>query len=274
MYTKIINKLGLSLVQSELLNSLLTLGPDKASNLAKKTKRPRGVAYKGLEELINLKLVSKTENLKKITIYSAEHPSYLENIIEQREKDLKREKDEFFNNLPDLVSAFNLISNKPGVRFYEGEEGVKKVLMDTLTSNPEKKLYTFSDVASYADYLGEWNTNHYAVQRKKLNVYEEVIIPDNKKALDYMKGYKSNDITDIIFIDHKSYPFSTEINIYNNKVSFVTFRPDFMIGVIIENEDIFKSFLSIFKFIWDSGKKHPKENQPDWTGNLKDLNSK
>lgn len=274
MYTKIINKLGLSLVQSELLNSLLTLGPDKASNLAKKTKRPRGVAYKGLEELINLKLVSKSENLKKIAIYSAEHPSYLESIIEQREKDLKREKEEFFNNLPDLVSAFNLISNKPGVLFYEGEEGVKKVLMDTLTSNPEKKLYTFSDVASYADYLGEWNTNHYATQRKKLNVYEEVIIPDNKKALDYMKGYKSNDITDILFIDHKSYPFSTEINIYNNKVSFVTFRPDFMIGVIIENEDIFKSFLSIFKFIWDSGKKHLKENQPDWTGNLKDLNSK
>ncbi len=269
MYEKMINNMGLSQVQSEIFNSLLTSGEDKASNIAKKIKRPRGVAYKGLDELIELKLVSKAENNKGITIYRAEHPNNLENIIEKREKSFKKEKQEFINNLPDLVSAYSLISNKPGVRFYEGEEGVKKVLIDTLTSNPKKELYTFSDVASYAHYLGKWNTEYYASQRKKMNVYEKVIIPDNKGALNYMKGYKSNEITDILFIDHKSYPFSTEINIYNNKVSFVTFRPDYMVGLIIENEDIFKSFLSIFNFIWDFGKKHLNKSQPSWLFDIK-----
>lgn len=261
--------MGLSKVQSEILNSLLISGEDKASSIAKKIKRPRGVAYKGLDELIDLKLVSKHENNKGITIYKAEHPSNLENILEKRERQFKKEKQEFINNLPDLVSAYSLISNKPGVRFYEGEEGVKKVLMDTLISNPKKELYTFSDVASYALYLGKWNSKYYASQRKKLDVFEKVIIPDNKGALDYMKGYKSNEITDILFIDHKSYPFSTEINIYNNKVSFVTFKPEYMVGLIIENEDIHKSFLSIFNFMWNFGKKHLKKTQPIWLTNIK-----
>jgi predicted transcriptional regulator len=121
MYTQVINKLGLSRVQSEILNSLLINGPDKASNIAKKIKRPLGVAYKGLEELINLKLVLRSENQKKVSIYSAEHPSYLESVIEQKERRVKKERQEFINNLPDLISAYNLVSNKPGVRFYEGE---------------------------------------------------------------------------------------------------------------------------------------------------------
>lgn len=264
MNEKILLGLGLTKVQSEILDCLLQNGPKKASDVAKITKRPRGVAYKGLEELIDLGLAIKKEGKLGVTMFAAEHPSNLAGVLERREKELEKVKKSFAASLPDLVSAFNLISNKPGVRFYEGEEGVKKVLEDTLISNPDKKLYTFSDVASYATYLSDWNTNYYAPKRKKLGVYEKVIIPDNTRALNYMRGYKSNDVTDTLFIDHKAYPFATEINIYNNKVSFVTFSPDFMVGIIMENKEIYKTLLSIFNFIWDFGKKNLIDSQPDW----------
>ncbi|MFA6995352.1 MAG: helix-turn-helix domain-containing protein [Patescibacteria group bacterium] len=264
MFEKTLHNLGLSQVQAEILDSLLNQGADKASSIAKKIKRPRGVAYKGLDELMRLSLVTKTEETKGIAIFSAEHPSRLEAIADQKAKDALKYKEEFISTLPDLVSAFNLVSNKPGVRFYEGEEGVKKVLEDNLLSNPEKKLYTFSDVASYATYLSDWNTNYYAPKRKKLGVFERVIIPNNTRALEYMKDYKSNEVTDILFIDHKSYPFATEINIYNNKVSFVTFSPDFMVGVIIDNKEIFETLLSIFNFFWTFGKNNLAASQPDW----------
>lgn len=264
MNEKILLGLGLTKVQSEIFSCLLQNGPKKASDIAKITKRPRGVAYKGLEELIDLGLVLKKESKLGVALFAAEHPSNLEKVLERREKELDKTKKEFTASLPDLVSAYNLVSNKPGVRFYEGEEGVKKVLEDTLISNPDKKLYTFSDVASYATYLSEWNTNYYAPKRKKLGVYEKVIIPDNTRALEYMKDYKANEVTDILFVDHKTYPFATEINIYNNKVSFVTFSPDFMVGVIVENKEIYRTLLSIFNFIWDFGKINLASSQPDW----------
>lgn len=256
--------LGLTKVQSEIFSCLLQNGPKKASDIAKITKRPRGVAYKGLEELIELGLVLKKEGKLGVALFAAEHPSNLEKVLEKREKELDKTKKEFAASLPDLVSAFNLVSNKPGVRFYEGEEGVKKVLEDNLLSNPDKKLHTFSDVASIATYLKDWNTNFYAPKRKKLGVFEKVIIPNNDRALEYMKDYKSNDVTDILFIDHNTYPFSTEINIYNNKVSFVTFSPDFMIGVIVENKEIYNTLLSVFNFVWDTGKANLKDIQPTW----------
>ena len=79
-----------------------------------------------------------------------------------------------------------------------------------------------------------------------------------------MKDYKSNEVTDILFVDHKTYPFATEINIYNNKVSFVTFSPDFMVGVIIENKEIYKTLLSVFNFVWNFGKQNLAESQPEW----------
>jgi len=264
MNEKILLNLGLTKVQSEIFNCLLQNGPKKASDIAKITKRPRGVTYKGLEELIDLGLVLKKESKLGVALFTAEHPSNLEKVLERREKELDKIKKEFTASLSDLVSAYNLVSNKPGVRFYEGEEGVKKVLEDTLISNPEKKLYTFSDVASYAIYLSDWNTNYYAPKRKKLGVYEKVIIPNNALALNYMKNYKSNEVTDILFVDHKTYPFATEINIYNNKVSFVTFSSDSMIGVIIENKEIYKTLLSIFNFVWNFGKNNLADSQPEW----------
>jgi sugar-specific transcriptional regulator TrmB len=264
MYEKIIANLGLSGVQAEIINSLLVAGADKASNIAKKIKRPRGVAYKGLDELMALNLVKKSEIGKKVAVYMLEHPANLEIILENKEKDFNRQKQDFLNNLPELISAYNLVSNKPGVRFYEGEEGVKKVLEDTLISNPEKRLCTFSDVASYATRLSDWNTNYYAPQRKKLRILEQVIIPDNVGALEYMKDYKANDVTDILFVDHEKYPFKTEINIYNNKVSFVTFTGDSSMGLIIDNKEIYETFFGIFKFVWTFGKTYLKNSQPEW----------
>jgi len=264
MNEKILLGLGLTKVQSEIFSCLLQNGAKKASDIAKITKRPRGVAYKGLEELIDLGLVLKNEGKLGVALFTAEHPANLEKVLERREKELVKTKKEFAASLPDFVSAYNLISNKPGVKFYEGEEGVKKVLEDTLISNPDKKLCTFSDVASYATYLSDWNTNYYAPKRKKLGVFEKVIIPDNTRALDYMKDYKSNEVTDILFIDHNNYPFATEINIYNNKVSFVTFSPDFMIGVIVENKEIYKTLLSIFNIVWNFGKMNLAASQPEW----------
>ena len=112
------------------------------------------------------------------------------------------------------------------------------MLNDTILNNQGKQLLTFSDVAGYANYLKQWNAEYYAPKRKELGIYEKVIIPDNKAALDYMRNYKANEVTDIIFIDHALFPFSTEINIYDNKVSFVTFSERGHVGVILENKEI------------------------------------
>jgi hypothetical protein len=153
---------------------------------------------------------------------------------------------------------------KPGVRFYEGLEGIKQVLKDTLVNNQQKSLLTFSDVGGYAQYLSEWNTKYYAPERQAKKIFEKVIIPNSQGALDYMKDYKGSEVTEILFIDNDLYPFSTEVNIYENKVSFVTFSPRVHVGVIVESKEIAETMTSIFNFTWKLGKKYCANLQPEW----------
>lgn len=264
MYKKILLQADLTPSQAEILDYLYQNKEAKASEIAKKIKRSRAIVYKEGDELANIGVIERVDNPNQISIYRAKHPSELKKLLDLRENKLKKDRELLNSYLPDMVSGFNLMHNKPGMKIFEGIEGIKKVLDDTLYGNKNKQLLTFSDVAGYSIYLKDWNTNHYAPKRAKLGIYEKVIIPDDKKALDYMKNYQANDITDIIFIDSSNFPFKTEVNIYDDKVSFVTFSERGHIGVIIDNPEIAKTLTSIFNFCWQLGKKNLQSSQPEW----------
>lgn len=264
MYKDIFTQLGLSPNESTIYECLLKNGQSTVGEIIKKTPLKRGVAYNILGDLIRKNLVSEKKikvgkGKEKIAHFIPSHPEKLREYLENKKSQLDKIENTLNANLPALVSDFNLISGKPGVRFFEGIEGVKKVISDTLINNTKKEILAFSDVGSYVEYLKTWNTNYYAPKRRELNISEKVIIPDKPAALDYMNDYiknpQSDKLTDILFINHKSYAFKTEINIYENKVSFVTFSQKTHIGVIIENEEIFDTLLATFNLIWATKKK-------------------
>jgi len=264
MYEQTLFQAGLTSNQAVIYEILLKNGSLPAGKISLKSRFKRGLTYKILEELISLGLIEKKEEKGKIAIFKPSHPLKLQDLAEHNEEKAKNAKLALSGVISSLISDFNLVSGRPGVRFFEGLEGIKKVLDDTIYNNQEKKLFTFSDVAGYVSYLEDWNVRHYAPERKKLSIYEKVIIPDNTKALDYMKSYTANEFTDIIFIDHNIFPFSTEINIYDQKVSLVTFSDKTHIGVIIENQAIADTLKSVFNFCWNFGKKLLKDDQPEW----------
>lgn len=246
MYEKIINNLGLSKVQAEIFDCLLTSGADKASNIAKKIKRPRGVAYKGLEELLLMKLVIKDEHKKGIAVFSAEHPSHLEDILDKREKEFKHSRQEFLNNLPDLVSSYNLINNKPGVKFYEGEEGIEKSLNDTLLA--KDTIYTFADVEAVEKNIKEIQ-NAYAKKREKQKIKKKVIVADTSFNRNFLKGFNSQ-WTEFKLLPPEFYNFSSGVQIYDNKVSYQVIAPDKKMAIIIEDSHVYQMNKLIFEYLW------------------------
>jgi sugar-specific transcriptional regulator TrmB len=220
-----------------------------------------------LGNLADLELAN-TKKIGKKTVYNAAPPEKLEEFLADQEKELSRQKNTLTQIMGDLGSVYRLAHNKPGVRFFEGIEGIKEVLEDTLRNNTQKMILTFSDAAGYSTYLKDWNTNYYAPKRKKLGIFEKVIIPDSPKALEFLRNYKSNEVTEVLFVDHKNYPFKTEINIYENKISFVTFSEKTHIGVIINNDEIVHTLTSVFNLLWMCGQKYYKDTQPEWIKNF------
>jgi sugar-specific transcriptional regulator TrmB len=259
MFEKTLYNLGLSKVQAEILDSLLNAGPDKASNIAKKIKRPRGVAYKGLDELIKLNLVSKTEETKGITVFAAEHPSNLEAIAEQKEKEAIKHKEEFINSLPDLVSAYSLISNKPGVRFYEGEEGIEKSLQDTLSSLTT--IYTFADVEAVEKNIKTIN-DAYASAREKAGIKKRIIVADTPFNRELLKNFNSA-ITEFKFLPAEFYSFNSGVQIYDNKVSYQVISAENKMAVVIEDKNVYLMNKLLFEYVWKNLATNPENINQD-----------
>lgn len=248
MYEKTLFNLGLSKVQAEILNSLLNNGPDKASNIAKKVKRPRGVVYKGLDELIKLNLVSKNEEIKGTAIFTAEHPSNLETIADQKEKEAIKHKKEFIGALPDLVSAYNLISNKPGVKFYEGEEGIEKSLDDTL--NSKTIIYTFADIEAVEKNVKSIN-DAYSKKREKTNIKKKIIVANTAYNQKFFKGF-NHELTEVRFLPPEFYSFSSGVQIYDNKISYQVISEENKMAIIIEDKNVYNMNKLLFEYIWEN----------------------
>jgi len=166
---------------------------------------------------------------------------------------LKNKEESARQIIGDLKMMKNPNVNMPKVQFFEGIEGVKRVLNDSLLSSEE--ILTFSDVWEYMKYFKEYNVNEYAPVRKKNKIYEKVIIPNTESAMKYMAGYEANKYTEIVFIDSSVFSFASEVNIYDNKVSFVTFSKTWNhVWIIIENSEIANTLRASFKMNWELGK--------------------
>jgi len=256
MKNNILKKAGLTDVQSEIYSFLLENGEFKASEVAKKIKRPRGVVYKGLDELISLKLVEKTED-KGITRFQADHPGNLEKILEEKEKSTIREINDKKNKLaldkksltsamPEFVSMFNLSRSKPGVRFFEGIEGIEYILNDTLTSKSE--IYTYADTSDTNDEIIKLNDS-YVKQRISQGIAKKIITLESNRPANQPQ---EDTLTKTKYIKNEIPPFKTAMQIYDGKISYQTLNNNEMIAVLIEDKNIYSFHKNFFEYLWNS----------------------
>lgn len=248
MYSQLLLNAGLSQIQAETLEYLIKNGTAKAIDIAKNTSLARGVVYKALEELTKLRLVEKIEKTNQVARFRAEHPSRIEEFFDEKERKVKKEKRDFMESLPNLISSYNLGSNKPGVKFLEGEDGIRIALFDTLRSATE--IYTFADIKSTNENLKEIN-DEYAKKRERLGIKKKIIVSDSEENRQFFAGFNS-EITQVKFIKKDYYPFKTGMQIYSNKISYQTLEKENKIAVIIEDRNIYQMHRLFFEYMWET----------------------
>lgn len=218
MHKNILLKLDLTPSQSEIIEFLYLNKEARASEIAKQIRRSRAIVYKELEELEKLSLVEKYDKSNHISMFRATHPSNLRKLIEKREQTLEEDKKAFGDHLSLLISDFNINHNKPGIVFYEGLIGINKVLDDTLTAKED--ILAYSDIEAIDKYIPTINEK-YVTNRKKKNVKKRGIIIDTPFARKFLKNYHPK-ITENRFIPSAIFPFESLLQIYNNKIAYIT----------------------------------------------------
>ena len=258
-----LTKAGLEPSAAQIYLSLAENGEMSVPEILKKTSLSRAMVYQILPTLLFKGYVEYRKEGRNV-FYKPVHPGKLHDLIEQKKRDTMLLENELGNTIKTLGGLYNLANNKPGVRFFEGLDGIKEMLNNTFINNTQKELRTFTDLAGYSDALGEWNASYYAPKRKELGIRLQGIVTNHPKALEFLKNYEATDITEVLFIDNTVFPLASEINIYEDQVSIITFSKVTPVGILINNKDIATTMKSIFQFAWIMGKKNNSLPQPEW----------
>lgn len=251
MQQEILNSAGLTIEQSKIYTTLLEKGSLQARKIVLYTGIKRGLVYKALDQLIEIGLVSKHDSMGKISVFNPNHPNLILKIIHDKKKNLETVEDSIKSVVGQMTSSFNLLTGKPNVQFYEGERGLKEVLDDSLYAKSE--IMSYADLESIEKFIPEINKKHVS-DRKKHNIAKRAMILDTEFNRKVMQNY-DKEVTNVKYIDvADSKPFQSLMNIYDNKVSYLTLDADRMIGVIIEDSHIAEMQKYIWEFCWKNAK--------------------
>lgn len=247
-YRETLMRSGLSAPQAEVYETLLAHGKQVAGEIAKRVDIKRGLVYKSLDDLVGMGLAEKETGDQEVFRFSPKHPSFLADIVEKKEREVKSAQLSLEGVLPVLISRFNLSSGGPGIRVYEGEEAIRKILDDSLTAR--KTIRSYVDVEAVEKNIKEINRK-YMRQRERLHVAKKLLVADNAFTRDLYKKETGKTVTEVRFIPARSIPFEVTMQIYDGKVSYLTLLPGISVGVLIEDEHIFQMHAFLFDVLYE-----------------------
>ncbi len=246
-----LTELGFSDKEASVYLALLELGPATTSEISRVAKINRTTGYDILESLVNDGLVNPLGDAK-IQKYVAENPDkvivFLENKIKQGKEKLKKA----YDLLPELFSVFNE-KEKPKIKFFEGVERVKEAFNDTLSAKIEIVGYAVGADAFTA--VGEEYLRDYFKRRVAKNIKVRVIAPDDPDTLK-VTARDREELRESYVVPRDKFYFTTETNIYNDKVLIVSWKEKF--AVLVESKEIADAQKKVFELAWLGARQFQK----------------
>ncbi|MFA5871889.1 MAG: helix-turn-helix domain-containing protein [Parcubacteria group bacterium] len=236
---KILEKIGMREKRAEVYLACLEMGGATAYAVAKKVGLKRPTVYDILNQLMIEGLVYKSYK-GTVKYYSPADPQKLVDSIAETESKLK-------SAMPILQNLYNSPKAKPLIRYFEGKNGIKEMVEDTLRTlkkGDEILAYVGQDVLKYFPvYMKD-----YVKRRAERGIRLRGIYKKEKDIMEYMKGNQEQ-LRVARVLDEKHFPVDNETNIYKNKVAIASYGQE-MFGMIIESEEIARSQRAIFELAW------------------------
>ncbi len=247
METTILKKLGLNQNEITIYLTLLREGKQKARELAKKTSLTRGLVYKALQDLENKQIIIREDNENAVSEFLPIHPNVLKGLVEQKLKNITELKQSLLVELNNFTSLYNLGNNKPGIEFYEGLEGVEKILDDSLTA--KETILSFSDTVSIDENVSKINVL-YVKKRLHLKISKRILLPNSPKARNSVAN-KENAYTLYKFLPPKNNPLYSTMQIYDGKISYITYKNGLLTSTLITDKSIYDMHKYSFNSLWE-----------------------
>lgn len=238
-------RLGLTDAQVAIYSTLLRNGLMLGRNIVLKTGIKKGLVYKTLEQLIEMGLVEKKDRPNKASLFFPAHPRTLEQLAQEKRQEADESELLLGNIMGNMVSQYNLLKGKPNVQFFEGFEGITRVIYDNLDS--ETPILGYFDTDAISSHYQEIDIE-YRKKRHSKKVLKKMIFPGTAQA-ERDAQHLSDEYSEVRLLE--TIPaFATVLQIYDNKVSYITLEEGRQVGIIIEDPAIYQMHVGLFETHW------------------------
>jgi len=237
MDNKLLQELGLNQTQAKAYTATITSGQITPPELAAKIQITRTNAYEVLSQLENLKLIEKTGD-KKLQ-YRALNPVALENFAERKRKDAFSNEQKLHSVMPQLLTYFYTYSEQPGVRFFQGKDGITEVYEDMLRTR--QTIYFLATNADH-EVMSIDFYKRFHKERTKLGIKTIALMPDSHNQND--PAAMVPELLQRTWFKPEDYTAPVEISVYGDKVAHISFGEEAM-ATILESPQIAEAMRQI-----------------------------
>ena len=237
--------IGLTAGESEMYELLVETGQVKAGQLIKKASLASSKVYDVLQKLVNKGLAS-TITKNGVKHYQATPPERLVDFLEEKKEELDEAKEEMLKIIPLIKQKRAEEQQENNVRMYNGKDGPKIVLKELVEASIKDKYnYGYGTKDNpFAD-LYPHELNEFFKAEKKYGL---------KTMILFAKGNRQKQPSAKIRYLPPEFITPVRTMIGGNKVFLVDFTKP-ITSIIIENEQIAKSYRDHFMFLWNMAKE-------------------
>lgn len=243
--------LGLTELQIRAYLVILKANGIKISTLAKQIAVNRPNTYTLIERLKEFELIHEENLVTGKIIYASDHHNIIEKL---KQINKKFEKD--IIQVQSLDSYFKLIkanSNNylPKVRTFETKYSLDTIADDILSSSKGKEILLFSNQKIEKQFFSKKMHENFVKTRVKNKTNIRVLVIDNFDGT-ALRSHDKGLLRETRILPEEI-EFSSEIYIYENKIAMIDIKEE-VIGIIIENEELFNVHKQLFELIWSFSK--------------------
>lgn len=255
MIEKGLCEIGLSEKEASVYAVLLRYGTRQTSFLAKKAKLNRGTAYVTLHALLQKGIVTKATR-SKIQYFSPRDPKDLLNFLDHQSKELDERKSKLSGLLEQLYLIRSENATAPRIEFFEGLEGARSALEDTLNAK-EKILRGFLSIMDIQEFIGYSYFDDYTSRRIKSGYFLQAIRTRSKDVEAIRRNvlsrrYKSSakQKRKVRYVS-EALAFPISMYIYDDKITLISSK-DENFSLIIQSKELSNMQRHLFELIWNS----------------------
>lgn len=232
---------------------LLTIGPQPVSVIAKRVSLNRTTGYSILRTLGQKGLVSHCQN-NNVRFFVANDPNCLVGFLDSKCRTYDYCRNDILENIPKLRSMMaSYAFKKPIVGYYDGIEGVKHLMYDSLKTKGDFCEYLCLDKwfkSGMKDFV--LNYKDFRIATKKIPL--RAIVPDTKLVRSFFEeNYEKNSpLTKVLYVKKSSSSkmFENCMRIYDDKVAIIHLDKGEEYGVVIQGKEIAAMHKAIFEMAW------------------------